>query len=81
MKDENSAGAVGDRRERPFSDELNREVGLCERCTHAQIVKSARGSVFYLCMLSRVDPAFPKYPRLPVLACRGYRPGGGVLAV
>jgi hypothetical protein len=33
---------------------------------------SDRGSVFYLCQLSKVDPSFPKYPRLPVLACAGY---------
>jgi hypothetical protein len=24
--------------------------------------------------LSRTDPRFPKYPRLPVLACSGYEP-------
>jgi len=35
-------------------------------------VISDRGSVFYLCELSKVDPAFPKYPRLPVLKCSGY---------
>ena len=31
-----------------------------------------RGSVFLQCGLSRVDPSYPKYPRLPVLSCRGY---------
>jgi hypothetical protein len=36
-------------------------------------VTSDRGSVFYLCELSKVDPSFPKYPRLPVLECRGYK--------
>lgn len=25
-----------------------------------------------LCELSKTDPRFPKYPRLPVLACPGY---------
>lgn len=48
-------------------------VGLCEGCRHTQIVESARGSRFYLCTLSRVDPSFPKYPELPVLACTGYQ--------
>ena len=33
---------------------------------------SDRGSVFYLCELSKVDARFPKYPRLPVLRCAGY---------
>jgi hypothetical protein len=28
--------------------------------------------VFYLCELSKVDPRFPKYPRLPGLSCAGY---------
>ena len=31
------------------------------------------GSRFHLCELSRGDIRFPKYPRLPVLACEGYR--------
>jgi hypothetical protein len=35
-------------------------------------VTSDRGSVFYLCQLSKDDPSFPKYPKLPVLKCRGY---------
>lgn len=49
-------------------------VGLCARCTNVRVVESGRGSRFYLCRLSAVDPAFPKYPRLPVLCCRGYAP-------
>jgi hypothetical protein len=46
-------------------------------------VRNTRGSVFSLCRRSREDPAFPRYPRLPVLACRGHEPrtsdepGGG----
>jgi hypothetical protein len=47
-------------------------AGLCASCTHARIVESARQSVFLRCDLSRTDPRFPKYPRLPVLACEGY---------
>jgi hypothetical protein len=35
-------------------------------------IVSDRGSVFYLCELSKTDQRFPKYPRLPVLACVGY---------
>jgi hypothetical protein len=54
-------------------------VGLCAACEHARRVTSARGSVFWLCRLAERDAAFPRYPRLPVLACRGFaaaRSGG-----
>lgn len=47
-------------------------VGLCLECRFAQVVESERGSVFYLCQRSRTDPAFPKYPALPVVRCSGY---------
>ncbi len=49
-------------------------IGLCLDCVHAQEVRSERDSVFYLCRLSAIDPNFAKYPRLPVLQCRGYLP-------
>ena len=51
-------------------------IGLCATCAHAQIVPSAKGSVFYLCRLSHEDPRFPRYPPLPVRTCSGYRPEG-----
>jgi len=35
-------------------------------------MRSDRGSVFYLCERSFTDASFAKYPRLPVLECRGY---------
>jgi hypothetical protein len=47
-------------------------IGLCATCVHAREIQSDRGSVFYFCELSATDPAFPKYPRLPVLRCSGY---------
>ena len=47
-------------------------AGLCASCLHARLMRSDRGSVFYLCELSKVDPRFPKYPRLLVLSCSGY---------
>jgi hypothetical protein len=50
-------------------------AGLCSRCVHARLVVSGRGSRFVLCGLSRTDPRFPRYPRLPVVACAGFRPG------
>lgn len=51
-------------------DQIN--AGLCSDCAHARRIESDRRSVFVLCQLSASDPAFPKYPRLPVLSCRGY---------
>ena len=51
------------------------QVGLCALCTNARIIESKRGSVFWMCTLSRVDPRFPKYPPLPVVRCSGYTPG------
>ena len=47
-------------------------VGLCADCCHMRIITSDRGSQFYLCTRSATDSSFPKYPRLPVLQCRGY---------
>jgi hypothetical protein len=38
------------------------------------VITSSRGALFYLCRLSLTDPAFARYPQLPVLACRGYVP-------
>jgi hypothetical protein len=47
-------------------------AGLCESCRFTRQIESDRGSIFYLCERSATDPAFPKYPRLPVLQCPGY---------
>ncbi len=55
-------------------------VGLCADCIHSRRIKSSRGSLFFLCKLSETDPAFPKYPRLPVLSCSGYAPADGTRA-
>ena len=49
-------------------------VGLCATCEHMRRVESDRGSVFYRCAFADTDPRFPKYPRLPVLRCDGYKP-------
>lgn len=48
--------------------------GLCDRCAHQRLVANTRGSVFSLCLRSRTDPAYPRYPRVPVLACPGFDP-------
>lgn len=55
----------------PAGSEQHR-IGLCFDCLHAQKIESARGSLFYRCQRSDTDPSFPKYPRLPVIQCRGY---------
>lgn len=49
-------------------------VGLCAACTHVKRIQNRRGSVFLLCQLSYLDPAFRRYPPLPVLQCRGFEP-------
>jgi hypothetical protein len=54
------------------------EAGLCESCAHQRVISNTRGSSFSLCELSKADPAFPKYPRLPVLECAGYEGRGEV---
>lgn len=46
-------------------------IGLCADCQHCRIVRGER-STFYLCQRSLTDAAYPKYPPLPVIACRGY---------
>jgi hypothetical protein len=47
--------------------------GLCADCVYARTITSDRGSQFVMCQLSLSDPKFPKYPRLPVLTCDGYK--------
>ncbi len=47
-------------------------AGLCDSCQHQQVVRNTRGSVFSLCTRSRVDPAYPRYPPVPVHECAGY---------
>ena len=52
--------------------DLSDTVGLCAACRHVRVINNPRGSRFYLCQLSEVDPRFPKYPRLPIAHCVGY---------
>jgi hypothetical protein len=49
------------------------DVGLCSNCVHCRVIMARRSS-FYLCERSATDPAFPRYPRLPVRDCVGYEP-------
>jgi hypothetical protein len=54
-----------------------RTAGLCPVCRHVRRVDSGRGSKFYLCRRSAEDPAYPKYPPIPVMYCRGFEPAAG----
>lgn len=54
---------------------LGVEPGLCTTCRNLRILASRR-STFVLCSLSRTDPRFPRYPRLPVVACVGFERTG-----
>jgi hypothetical protein len=48
------------------------KAGLCDSCRHQKLVRTTRGSTFSMCLRSRTDERFPKYPRLPVERCSGY---------
>jgi hypothetical protein len=47
-------------------------AGLCDSCRYQRVISNTRGSRFSLCERSKTDPAFPRYPRLPVRSCSGY---------
>lgn len=47
-------------------------AGLCDTCIHQRIIRTTRGSAFSLCERSRTDEDYLRYPRLPVLECRGH---------
>lgn len=53
-----------------------RGAGLCGECVNARVIETRTGSRFLLCELSRVDDSYARYPRLPVLRCRGFRATG-----
>ena len=57
------------------SEATNRSpAGLCAGCSYSREIISDRRATFYLCERANTDPAFHKYPRLPVLQCSGYEP-------
>ena len=45
------------------------KAGLCDACKWQKLIRNTRGSTFSMCR----HPELPKYPRLPVLECTGYR--------
>jgi hypothetical protein len=56
-----------------MTNEVPQHAGLCAGCAHVRVVVTPR-SRFVLCERSRASADFPRYPRLPVLACRGFEP-------
>jgi len=50
--------------------------GLCGSCVHQRLVPNTRGSVFSLCLRSREDPRYARYPPIPVARCPGHEPRG-----
>jgi hypothetical protein len=57
--------------DRRLLERLPTPAGLCATCEHLRLLASPR-SVFVRCGLAEVDPAFPRYPPIPVMACAGY---------
>ena len=53
-----------------------RMEGLCATCARAKHITNDRGSIFVLCLHATNDPSYPKYPRLPVVACLAYTTPG-----
>jgi hypothetical protein len=47
--------------------------GLCPDCVHVRRIESAKGSVFWMCELSKQDERFPRYPVQPRMACPGFQ--------
>jgi hypothetical protein len=45
--------------------------GLCGGCRHAHRV-STRGGVYHRCTRSLAEPAYIRYPKLPMLSCPGF---------
>jgi hypothetical protein len=60
------------------SGDLDPDVGLCSICRHARLQSTARGGRFWRCLRADTDPHYVRYPRLPVVKCRGHEePGAG----
>lgn len=62
--------------DRAWVRELGVAAGLCSSCRHAEPARSRR-STFLRCRLADSDPAFRRYPALPVVRCAGYSPLAG----
>lgn len=45
---------------------------LCTSCKEVRIINNKRGSVFLLCLKSKQNNSYSKYPVQPILSCPGY---------
>jgi len=59
----------------PNVDDERARVGLCASCRFAALQRSVRGGSFWRCLRADSDPAFTRYPPLPVRHCPGFEPG------
>ena len=48
-------------------------AGLCDSCRHQKLIRTGRGSEFSMCLRSKTEAGYPKYPRVPVRACPGFQ--------
>jgi len=64
-----------DRRPPAADRETPGTPGLCGSCSHARVVRTRRGSAFWMCGLAESDSAYRRYPPLPVRACGGWTAG------
>jgi hypothetical protein len=51
-----------------------RGAGLCASCRHALVRPTRKGTVYLRCGYASIDPAYPRYPTLPVVRCAAYTP-------
>jgi hypothetical protein len=63
---------MDDRAEPEQAPQPPASAGLCATCRSARVIVSDRGSQFVLCERSKADPAFRRFPQLPVTDCPGY---------
>lgn len=52
----------------------DRIAGLCAACRHLRVIVSSKGSRFYMCARAAHDPAYRRYPPIPVRQCPGFDP-------
>ena len=67
-------GGTFERRAAPYPRHTRgmQRAGLCDSCRHQRLVRNTRGSTFSMCGRSKLEPGYPKYPRIPVFRCGGY---------
>ncbi|HEY9293009.1 MAG TPA: hypothetical protein VIP98_17160 [Microlunatus sp.] len=52
---------------------LGAPAGLCAECRFTLLNRTRRGTTYLRCGLAAEDDRFPRYPRLPVVRCEGFR--------